>query len=370
MLAPLEKARPFPARAFVDEDVFAFELDAIFGRSWICVGHVDEVALPGQWLRESAGGEPILVVRGADLRLRAFFDVCRHRGASLVWRATCGRQGRLECPYHGWTYELDGRLTSAPFAPPAFDQTAHGLVETRVDLWRGFVFVCLDARTPPLAESLGETPPWLDDATLSSIRRGRRVSYEVNANWKLLVENFQESHHFPGVHGSLERLTPTRTAQSWLTKGPWLGGTMDIEDAETVSQDGLRHGRPLLVSSATKPQVFDAMLFPGLFTSLQPDYLLTYRLTLLGAARTRITADVYFHAAAFAPDFDPRNVLDLWDRVNAEDKAICEQQQENARSRAFAPACYAMVEEGMHAFDRMVAAVHLDGTLVDAHERR
>jgi glycine betaine catabolism A len=367
VFAPLDRARPLPARAFVDDAVFAFEEQAIFGRSWICVGREDEVALPGEWLRESVAGEPLLVVRGPDLRLRAFFDVCRHRGASLVGRSPCGRAARLECPYHGWTYELDGRLALAPFTPPGFERAEHGLRQARVDLWRGFVFVCLDPQAPALSQWLGETPPWLTEEVLDALRRGRRTTYEVKANWKLLVENFQESHHFPRVHRALEHLTPTRDAHSWLTEGPWLGGTMDLENAETVSLDGSRHDRPLLVrahatgsgdASDDTPRVFDAMLFPGFLTSLQPDYLLTYRLTPLATARTRVTADVYFHPAAFGPTFEPRDVFDFWDRVNAEDKAICEDQQENAASRAFAPACYVTVEEGMHAFDRMVAAAH------------
>jgi Rieske 2Fe-2S family protein len=370
VLAPLERARPLPARAFDDEAVFAFEQERIFGRSWICVGRIDEVELPGQWLRETVAGEPLLVVRGPDLRLRAFFDVCRHRGASLVARAPCGRAARLECPYHGWTYELDGRLASAPFVPAGFDRAQHGLHAVRVDTWRGFLFVTLDANAPPLDRSLGETPPWLTDDVLSSLKRGRRTTSEVEANWKLLVENFQESHHFTRVHRALEPLTPTAEARSWLTKGPWLGGTMEIEAAQTVSTDGSRHDRPRLTAANTgtssdptspiegKPRVFDAMLFPCLLTSLQPDYLLTYRLTPLAAARTRVALDIYFHAAAFVSGFDPCDVYDFWERVNGEDRAICEDQQSNTGSRGFDPACYVTVEEGMHAFDRLVAAAH------------
>lgn len=372
VLAPLERARPFPARAYTDDGVFQLEREEIFGRAWICVGHVEEVALPGQWLREVVAGEPVLVVRGPDLRLRAFFDVCRHRGASLVGRAPCGRAARLECPYHGWTYELDGRLALAPFAPPSFERRDHGLCPVKVDLWRGLVFVSLDEHGPPLVEWLGVTPPWLTQDVLGSLRRGRRTTYEVAANWKLVVENFQESHHFPRVHRALEQLTPAREARSWLTEGPWLGGTMEIEDAETVSLDGSTHDRPLL-SQATKEasgsrRVFDAMLFPGLLTSLQPDYLLTYRLTPLTAARTQVIADVYFHPAAFVAGFEPRDVYELWDRVNAEDRAICEDQQQNAVSRAFAPVSYATVEEGVHAFDRMVARIHY--ACLDAAEPR
>ena len=361
VLAPLAHARPLPARAFLDAGIFEVERTEVLGRSWICVGHADEVALPGQWVRAIVGGEPVIVIRGPDLRLRGFFDVCQHRGASVVGRRSCGRAARLECPYHGWTYELDGRLVEAPFAPATFDRTDHGLRTVRVDEWRGLVFVNLDDQARSLVDWLGVTPPWLTEQVLGSLRRGRRTSYDVEANWKLLVENFQESHHFPRVHRALERLTPTQEARSWLTEGPWLGGTMEIEDAETVSLHGSRHARPYLVpptGADERPRVFDAMLFPTLLTSLQPDYLLTYRLTPLAASRTRVTADIYFHPAAFVPEFEPRDVYDFWDRVNAEDRAICEDQQQNASSRAFAPACYATVEEGVHAFDRLVALAH------------
>jgi glycine betaine catabolism A len=361
VLAPLDLACGLPAKAFIDASVFSFEQAEIFGRSWICVGRIDELELPGQWLRETVAGEPILVVRGADLRLRAFFDVCRHRGASVVARAACGRAMRLECPYHGWTYELDGRLASAPFTATGFARQGHGLHEGRVDVWRGFVFVTLDPAIADLESWLGETPPWLrrDVDALSALRRGRRQEYEVHANWKLLVENFQESHHFTRVHRALEHLTPTGQARSWLTKGPWLGGSMEIEGAETVSLDGRRHGRPLLVPQDGVPTVFDAMLFPCLLTSLQPDYLLTYRLTPLAAGHTRVVADIHFHAAAVVRDFEPLDVFEFWDRVNAEDRAICEDQQANATSRAFEPARYVTVEEGMHAFDAMVARAYL-----------
>lgn len=362
VLAPIDRACGLPARAFIDDDVFLFEQAEIFARSWICVGRVDEVELPGQWLRETVAGEPIIVVRGPDLRLRAFFDVCQHRGASLVGRGAAGRTTRLECPYHGWTYELDGRLVVAPFAPKTFELQGHGLQEVRTGVWRGYVFVTLDADLAELDLWLAETPPWLTTEVLAHLRRGRRVIYDVEANWKLLVENFQESHHFTRVHSALERLTPAARARSWLTDGPWLGGSMEIENAETVSLDGQRHERPLLVPpdpGHPTAQVFDAMLFPGLLTSLQPDYLLTYRLTPVTASRTRVAADIHFHAAAFIRDFDPRDVFEFWDRVNAEDRAICADQQANATSRSFVRASYMTVEEGMHAFDRMVARAHL-----------
>ena len=330
--AAIADARPLPGLAYTSPEIFALERERILTMHWLCVGRSDEVELPGQWLREEVAGAPIIVVRGADLALRAFHDVCRHRGASVVGRKECGRDARFVCPYHGWTYELDGHGPTAP------------LLDVRVELWEGFVFVTLDA-TVPLREAMGETPPWL--AELSPLRRGRRTTNMARANWKLLVENFQESHHFPGVHPALEARTPTANAASWMGDGLWLGGIMPIR-GETVSGDGLLHDRKRI---GPRSAVHDAMLFPTLLTSVQPDYLLTYRLFPISAEETRIVADIYFHPASPEATFD--DVFAFWDQVNAEDRAICEDQQRNASSPGFVPVAYATGEDGVVAFDRL-----------------
>jgi Rieske 2Fe-2S family protein len=361
VLAPLDRAVPFPAAAYLDDAVFAFERAAIFGRAWLPVAREDEVALPGQWILASVAGDEIVVVRGADLEVRAFYNICRHRGTPLVDGA-CGRAAHLECPYHAWTYELDGRIRDAPHAPAPRAGTTYDLIAARAAVWQGFVFVCADATAPSLEDWLGVVPPWLEGGALGSIRRAHRATYEVQANWKLLAENFQESHHFPRVHPALERLTPTARASSWGEGGPWLGGIMDLmPDAETVSLSRTRSDRPLLVAEEDARRVHDALLFPGFFSSLQPDYLLTYRLVPLAAARTRVVAETFFHAAAFRAGFDPDDVLALWSRVNDEDRAICERQQRGLGSSAYAPSHYAEVEDGVHAFDRLVARAHREG---------
>jgi glycine betaine catabolism A len=132
-----------------------------------------------------------------------------------------------------------------------------------------------------------------------------------------------------------------------------------VADAETVSLDASRHERPFLAASEDRRRVHDAMLFPCLLTSLQPDYFLTYRLWPLSAQRTEVVADIFFHPAAFVPGFDPHDVYDFWERVNAEDRAICEGQQLGLRAGGFSPSCYATVEDGVHAFDRLVARAYL-----------
>ena len=355
--APFEEASPFPSRAYFDDEQFERERRAIFERAHVCVGREDEVAAPSAWILAEVSGEGVVVARGEDLELRAFKNVCRHRGAELV-AGHAGQARCFTCPYHGWTYTLDGALRDAPFAPAGFDRGAHGLHPLRVEVWQGFVFVNADPRAPSLVGSFGEAPPWLVARDVSSLRRAHRTAWEVAANWKLVVENFQESHHFPRVHPALEALTPTRSARSWLGRGRWLGGTMEIEDAETVSTSGRRRGRPLLVSAAEARRVHDAMLFPLLLTSLQPDYLLTYRLEPRAVDRTRVVADVLVHPEASAEHLG--EITDFWAQVNVEDRAICERQQRGLRGRGVEAACYATVEEGVHAFDRLVARALLE----------
>jgi Rieske 2Fe-2S family protein len=358
VLAPFERALSLPARAYYDDAVFAHEREAIFDRAWLSAGREEDLAHPGSWLRVPITPEGILVVRGADLALRAFYNVCRHRATPLL-DGCAGRALELRCPYHGWTYELTGALSDAPHAPVDLDPTAHALTPVRVDTWQGFVFVS-EGEGSSLEEYLAGAPPWLLAAPLREARRAHAEDYEVLANWKLIVENFQESHHFASIHPALERLTPSERAYSRLTEGNWLGGTMELAPfAETVSVSARRSGRPFLASPEHRNQVSDAMLFPTLLTSLQPDYFLTYRLYPVNPERTRIVAETFVHPAALGgASSDVVDLTAFWTNANREDRLICERQQLGIRSRGFRPSRYATVEEGVHAFDRRVAKAY------------
>jgi phenylpropionate dioxygenase-like ring-hydroxylating dioxygenase large terminal subunit len=357
VLRPLGSATPLPPRAHTDAALFEREKIVIFGSSWICAGREEAVEAPGSWLLATIADESVIVARGPDLALRAFHNACRHRASPLV-TGTSGRAVELTCPYHGWTYDLTGALERAPFAPEGFDRTSHGLVAASVSVWQGFVFVAVDAAAPPLAELFGEVPPWLDAAPLASLRRIHRADYETRANWKLCGENFQESHHFERVHPSLEAITASENARSWLRDGAWLGGIMEISGGnETVSTTGRRADRPRIVPPELDGLVHDALLFPALFTSLQPDYLLTYRLDPRSVSTTHVTFEIFAHPSVESA----ADVVAFWDRINAEDRSICERQQMALRSRFAAPSCYASVEDGVHAFDRLVAKTLLGG---------
>lgn len=331
VLAPLPRAVPLPASAYLDPAVLDLERRAIFSRTWSCIGLAEDLELPGSFVRKP--GTRLIALRGEDLVLRAMFDVCVHRGSTLL-DGDRGRVGRIECPYHGWSYDLSGRLKGAR---PAFEGAR--LPAAFVATMGPLVFVSqLDTKLPP----------WRD---LPILRRVHATAWTTAANWKLLAENFQESHHFPRVHPRLEALTPYASSSSRHDEGPWLEGTMELSH-ETVSLDGKMHGRPQIAER----RVHDALLFPTTFLSLQPDYLLVYRLAPEAVDRTRVDFEILAHPTVRSmPD-----VTELWETINAEDRAICERQQLGIASGAWSPRAYDPSEDGTHAFDRKVAAALLE----------
>lgn len=357
--APFGEALPLPREAYVDPAFF--ELDrALFAASWVPAAHEGELARPGQYVAADVAGERVLVARGADLEVYAFLDRCVHRGTPL----TEGEGGRCEglslaCPYHGLRYDLTGR--AIPGSAPALGIAAGArLPAVRVARWNGFVLVCIEGGTAPCEAWMGAAPPWLGRAGLHALRLGRRRVHDVAANWKLCVENFQESHHFPHVHPKLEALTPWARSTSVTVGERWLGGTMEIAPGvETVAESGRIAGRPLVAGEGDARLVHDALLMPAWLTSLQPDYLLSYRLVPRAPDRTTVIADIFFHQGARASETEPADVYTFWDRTNAEDRAICERQQRGVSSPSFTRGTFARVEDGQHAFDRRIAEHYL-----------
>lgn len=352
VVLPFAAAHTPPRVVYTDPTYHAREQDILL-RDGLAAGSEADLSQAGAWTRVPLPGASLVLLRGHDGEVRALHDVCRHRGVQLL----DGLEGRLAsaeiaCPYHGWCYDPCGRLLRAPGLQDDAERPALGLHTAHTWSRWGQRFVAPDP--PPRARRAG--PPWLDELTRVPLRRARRVRWEVAANWKLLVENFQESHHFPRIHPGLEARTPARDSTSLPGDG-WLGGTMLLrDDLETVSLSGRRHDRPFIVPPARRRTVFDAWVAPNLLTSLQPDYLLTYRLAPRSVDRTDITAEIHLHADAPADPAVLEDISAFWDRTNAEDRAVCERQQRGLADRDHTPHRYARGEDGMHAFDVWWAA--------------
>jgi Rieske 2Fe-2S family protein len=357
---PVDRASLLPPRVFHDPDVFAFERDEWFARAWLSVGREEDAARPGDYITATVAGQSVLVVRGEDEILRAFHNVCRHRG-SLIAPEPKGRVVRFQCPYHAWTYELDGRLRRAGHTDALVDfETAdYGLVPIRLATWQGFVFVCLTADAPALEDELADLPDHLDRFPLDRLRRERRIEYQVKANWKAIAENYSECYHCPGVHPQLNRITPYDRGRNLESSGPWAGGWMELRDEfDTMSVDGLRHGRPSLpgITPEDERRIYYFVVWPNLLISIHPDYLMTHQVWPVEPGLSRVVGDWLFDPEVMArPDFDPADAIEFWDLTNRQDWRVCELQQQGTASPAYTPGRYSLMEDMVHAFDVMCA---------------
>ena len=368
--APFRRATLLPAMAYHDEAVHEWEREEIFFRDWIAVARAEEIARPGEFVLRDIDSEPIILVRGRDDVIRAFYNVCRHRGTAVEERE-CGKAVRFQCPYHAWIYDLDGKLIRAKHTEDleGFSFDTFGLTPVRCETWGGFVFLCFAAEdvTPPLREYLGD---WFDHHAsfgrdMSTLRRAARLSYDVGANWKIVAENYSECYHCPPVHKMLNRLTPYDLGEDFLAEGPWKGGWMPFaEGCETMSMSGLRDGRPLLYArdETEERRIYYYILWPNLIVSVHPDYVLTHQAWPDGPNRSTVHCDLYVEAGSL-DTVDISGAVAFWDTTNREDYHVVEMQQQGTRSRSWTAGRYSNQEASVHAFDIMVADRYAnDGT--------
>ena len=300
---------------------------------------------------------------GEDDVVRAFHNVCRHRGSLHLHRSPTGRIVRFQCPYHAWTYELDGRLRRASHTddpgrlrdrrlrPRA--GACGGLAGLRVRVPRSRC-----ARTWPTASPT--CAGHLDRFPLADLRRARRIEYDVDANWKVIGENYSECYHCPGVHPQLNRLTPYDQGQNLESDGPWCGGWMELrDDFDTMSLDGLRHGRPPLpgVTPEDERRIYYFLVWPNLLLSLHPDYLMTHQVWPVEPGARGSSASGSFHPDTMArAGLRPVRRGRLLGPHQPPGLGRSASSSSAARRRAaYTPGRYSLMEDMVHAFDLMVA---------------
>jgi len=360
---PYLAASLLPGRAYQDEAVFDHERRHWFASDWVCVGRVEDASDAGTYFLAQIADEPLIVVRGRDDVLRAFYNVCRHRGTAVV-EAPAGKAVRFQCPYHAWIYDLDGRLIRAKHTEELedFSFDGYGLVPVGLETWQGFVFVNLDADAPPLAAQLGDltAPDQFGRFDFGTLRSAHREVYEVASNWKLIAENYSECYHCPGIHPQLNKLTPYDLGGDFEPDGQWQGGWMElIDSAETMALEGGHlNGRPPMagITPVDERRIYYYVVWPLVFLSIHPDYLLVHRLEPVEAGRTRIVCNWLFEPSTIAaPGFDPSDAVGFWDLTNRQDWHVCELQQRGTASRSWQAGRFSTMEASVHAFDLMCA---------------
>jgi Rieske 2Fe-2S family protein len=310
------------------EAAFARERERIFAREWICAGRLEQLEGSGDFFTVEIAGESLIVVRGADARVRAFYNVCRHRGTRLCTEPAGRFAGSLQCPYHAWTYGLDGTLLAARTMADVrgFDRGDYPLREAHVALFEGFVFVSLAYRPEPFEDAfaplIGRFAPW----NIGALRTVRSIAYDLACNWKLVFQNYSECYHCPLVHPQLEALSPSDSGQNDLSEGPFLGGYSTLRAGASLTCSGTSARPPLgEVAGAELQRTYYYTIFPSLLLSLHPDYVMAHYVTPLAVDRTRIVCAWMFEpATAAAPGFDSSDVVDFWDLTNRQDWKINE----------------------------------------------
>src|SRR5436309_6371416 len=250
------RAKTLPQRYFVSPEIFAQEQEKIFSAQWVLVGHQSQLAEAGDYFVAEVAGESLIIVRDKGGELHGFYNVCRHRGTRLREDRN-GHLPAIQCPYHAWTYALDGRLVGAPHMDdvPGFDKADYSLHRVNLGLWEGFIFVNLtdsSSLTSVLSQSErrkqdgfvsledwfaplnGKFSHW----NMSILQPAKRIEYDVRANWKLMFENYSECYHCPGVHPQLQKISPYDSAENDLREGPFLGGFMKINPGKSLTMSG------------------------------------------------------------------------------------------------------------------------------------
>ncbi len=358
---PLEQS--LPAASYTSAAEFAREREAVLFADWFCVGREESLTGPGDYLTADVAGESILVVRGKDGPdgpLAGFYNLCRHRGSRLVpvagaqpaadqERSGCAG-GSFRCPYHAWTYGLDGTLRSAPFLPDLRRYRDRlGLHPVAVTTWGGFVFARLDGGggdRPPLADQLNGADGRLAAYPLAELRSARRLCYRIAANWKVICENYNECYHCGPVHPELCELIPAfrRGGGSDLD---WDAGIAHREGTYTFTLTGTTRRAPF--PGLAGPDVArhrGELILPNLMLSLSADHVAAFTLWPHDARHTTVLCDFLFHPAEIArDDFDPADAVEFWDLVNRQDWSVCEQVQDGMGSRMFTSGYLAPMEQ-------------------------
>lgn len=350
-------AMTLPGRYYTDAEIFRREMDAFFRGMWFCAGREEQIGAAGDYFLCEVAEESMIVTRDLSGAIQAFYNVCRHRGTRICREESGQFAGRIQCPYHGWTYALDGNLLGAPFMEESFRREDFPLHRVQTALWDGHVFLNLSREPRPLPEQLGELPEKFAPWHMRDLRMHNRIEYDVNANWKLIISNYNECLHCAVLHPLLCEVSDPMSGDNEAPRPGYVGGSMEFRGgAQTMSMDGARKRDYLPgLTEQQRKHVFYYAIYPNLLLSLHPDYMMVHRLWPQAVDRTKIACEWHFHPAELAKrDFVAEDVIEFWDTTNREDWDICEQSQLGISSRAYEPGPYSTREGLLSAFDQKV----------------
>ncbi|HEY1270414.1 MAG TPA: aromatic ring-hydroxylating dioxygenase subunit alpha [Terriglobales bacterium] len=348
--AALAEASTIPGPWYVDPRIAELEAETVFSKTWQVVGRLDQVEEPGQFVSSTVAGEPIVVVRGNDGVLRAFYNVCRHHAAAVITQP-CGQTSILHCPYHGWNYGLDGTLKGMPEFEGVkdFERSANGLVPVRVETWEKFVFVNLHPDCEPLQGFLGGIVRRVAPLGVSQLHYFDSRVYDIACNWKVFVDNYLDGgYHVPHLHKGLnsvldyKRYTIENEDRYCLQSSPMVASTEDAATGATRTGD----------------RAWYFWQYPNFMINCYAGYMDTNLVIPLDVDHCRVLFDFYFaDVSSDAVRKYNAQSIEVGDRVQSEDLGICEAVQRGLKSRAYGAGRLSVRREaGEHLFHRLLAA--------------
>ena len=372
---PLPLEATLPRDAYVAASFFEAEREKIFAREWVLVGREESLPAIGDYLETDVLGESILIIRGDDGALRAFFNVCRHRGCALVLPGLCssandgvpstGSKGKaIRCPYHSWVYGLDGALRSAPHLEAVLEGRKHELALHPAGLatWGGFIFVHLNperanARDHTLETQFGDAILRLRNYPLAELKTGHRIVYQVAANWKVILENYNECYHCAGVHPELCQIVPAFRKNGGASL-EWADGVPHRDGAVTFTASGQTTRAPFPgLDAGELVKHKGELIYPNMMISLSMDHVAAFTIFPRDAGHSTVICDFLFHPDEIAkPGFDPTDAVDFWDLINRQDWSVLEGVQKGMNSRRFGHGYYAPMESASQDIRQYIAA--------------
>jgi len=356
----IDGLRTLPGKYYHSEEIYKEEVDKIFYKFWIFACRAEEIPEIGDYKLIQVEDESLIILRDKSREIKVYFNVCRHRGTQLCSEEKGNfNKKSIQCPYHAWTYGLDGKLLAAPHMQEGngFQKANCALHQAHVHNWEGFVFMSLAEKPQPFEVQMEALIGKFSDWKMADLRIAHHIKYELNCNWKLILQNYQECYHCSGVHPLLSKLTPVQSAQHDFSKGAVIGGFMDLtKERGSMTMDGEAAAPPVCnVSGDDLQRVYYYSIYPNMLLTPHPDFVMFHHITPLGP--DKIVNECYW---LFQPEVIRdktaqeriKSAVDFWDLTNRQDWKVCEQMQIGTKSGRFTYGYYSGREEILHTLDK------------------
>lgn len=352
-----DQLRTLPGKYYTSEVIYQEEMEKIFYQRWLMVGREEKIPNAGDYFLYNIGNESIIITRDTKNNIHTHLNVCRHRGTRMCMEEKGHfNKNMIQCPYHAWSYNLQGELKGAPFMGDLknFDKKDHPLHSVHLHLWEGFIFINLSEKPVPFEKEFEPLIGRWDNWQLSKLKTAKVIEYNLNCNWKLILQNYQECYHCPGVHPLLCELTPFRSASHDCMQGGIIGGYMTLnKNKKSMTMDG-KSAAPPLVNGDDLGRIYYYSIYPNVLFTPHPDFVLFHVITPKGPGKVQLLCHWLFHPDTIKNKKYKKSIqsaVKFWDTTNRQDWQVCEQMQLGVGSRKFTKGYYSGMEDMLAEID-------------------